>query len=60
MASGDLPSGPPLIERPGTHSVVNSFCGDPGPQVALLYSAGLMVRVFAACDPLWQQERQTA
>jgi hypothetical protein len=36
MASGVLPSGPPLIERPRTHTVVNSplpepctVCGEP-------------------------------
>jgi hypothetical protein len=64
MASGVLPSGPPLIERPRTHSVVKNplpepctVCGEPGPQVSYFYLAGFVVRVHAPCDALWQQER---
>jgi putative transposase len=57
MASGVLPSGPPLIERPRTHTVVNNplpeactVCGEPGPQVSYFYLAGLVVRLHASCD----------
>lgn len=52
MASGALPSSPPLIERPRMHTVVNSplpepctVCGEAGPQVSYFYLAGQVVRV---------------
>ena len=57
MAADALPSGPALIERPRTHTVVNSplpepctICGEAGPQVSYFWLAGLVVRVHAACD----------
>lgn len=73
MALGILPSEAPLIERSApspenwkTRTVVSgplkdpcSICGDPGPQVAYFYVAGQVVRVHAACDAVWQQERKT-
>jgi hypothetical protein len=62
MASGVLPSGPPLIERSRTRSVVKNplpepctVCGEPGPQVSYFYLAGLVVRVHAACDARLQR-----
>ncbi len=70
MASGDLPIEPPSIERRGSrearvlYAIPSSepctICGEPGPQVVLFYMAGLVVRLHAACDALWQQERPGA
>ena len=74
MASGVLSSESPSIARRGSTdaggrarvAVVNplpepcSICGDPGPQIALFYTAGRAVRLHAACDALWQQERHTS
>ena len=68
MASGDLPSEAPSIERRGTDESARfalqdpalepcAICGEPRTQVALFFTGGLMVRLHAACDALWQQER---
>lgn len=32
-------------------------CGEPSPMVTYSYPAGRVVRLHAACDALWQQER---
>ena len=65
MASGALPSGPPVIFGTGDVGAVKdplpaacSVCGERDPQITLFYTAGLVVRLHAACDALWQQERQ--
>jgi hypothetical protein len=34
-----------------------TICGEPGPQVEYMYVGDKVVRVHAACDALWQQER---
>jgi hypothetical protein len=34
-----------------------TICGGPSPEVQYFYIAGLVVRVHAACDVLWQLER---
>jgi hypothetical protein len=71
MASGVLPTGPPLMEKlvPGqrgtpTRTFVSNpleepctICGEPGPQVSYTYQGGTVVRLHAACDAMWQQER---
>jgi hypothetical protein len=73
MASGALPEDPPPITRPAPWSTPGktrsrillggplheacTICGEPGPQVQYFYIAGQVVRVHAACDALWQQER---
>jgi hypothetical protein len=73
MASGALPDDPRPITRPGPTSTPGNtksrvliggplhdpctICGEPGPQVQYFYIAGQVVRVHAACDALWQQER---
>jgi hypothetical protein len=64
MASGALPSEPPVISGTGDVGAVKnplpaacSVCGERDPQITLLYLAGLVVRLHAACDALWQQER---
>ena len=34
-----------------------TICGEPGPQVECMYVGDKVVRVHAACEALWQQER---
>ena len=34
------------------------ICLEPGPQIALFYTAGRAVRLHAACEALWLQERR--
>ena len=64
MASGALPSEPPRFAQrwagdeksrlPGPCSV----CGEVDPQIYLFYDAGgRWVRLHAACNALWEQER---
>ena len=73
MASGTLPKDPPPIVRPAPTSTPGNrksriliggklhepctICGEPGPQVQYFYIAGHVVRVHAACDALWKDER---
>ena len=68
MVNGSLPGEPAPIERfvppaPGgrrPHMFVSdsllkepcTICGEVGPQVSYFYSAGLVVRVHAACDAI--------
>ena len=73
MTSGALPGGPPLMEKlvPGQRDTPTrifvsnplpepcTICGEPGPQVSYFYLVGQLVRVHAACDAVWQQERAT-
>jgi hypothetical protein len=70
MASGVLPSAPPVIERAGrgtegdrARMVVDNpraepcaICDEPGPPIAYFWPGGLMVRVHAARDAIWKQE----
>jgi len=72
IASGVLPEDQPPITRPAlwttpgntrSRILVGSprqepctICGEPGPQVQYFYIGGPVVRVHAACDPLWKQE----
>ena len=72
IASGVLPSDPPLIERPAddlpnrrTRSLIGdplrepcTICGDVGPQVSYFYVAGQVIRVHAAFDAMWKQEQR--
>jgi hypothetical protein len=74
MASGVLPPDPPPITRPEPWSTPGNkrskiliggplhapctICGEPGPQVQYFYIAGQVVRVHAACDAVWKQERE--
>jgi hypothetical protein len=65
MASGALPKESPVISGTGDVGVVKnplpaacSVCGDRDPQITLFYVAGLVVRLHAACDAIWRQERQ--
>lgn len=71
MASGALPRVLPAAERipPGQSSRVTQIvvgtqpnehclvCEESGPQVSYTYPGGKVVRLHAACDALWQQER---
>jgi hypothetical protein len=68
MASGTLPSDRASIEQHGTNEGARFanpaqepcvICGEIGPQVALFYTAGRVVRLHAACEALWQQDWQT-
>jgi len=70
MAAGALPSEAALIERRGSDDNARfalrnttqepcAICGELGPQVALFYPVGLVVRLHAACEALWQQERMS-
>jgi hypothetical protein len=74
MTSGVLPADPPPITRPSPTSTPGvkrskilvggplhepcTICGEPDPQVQYFYIAGRVVLVHAACDAVWQQERQ--
>jgi len=69
MASGDLPSEAPSIERCGGDESARfalqdpakepcTICGEPRMSVALFFTGGLMVRLHAACEAVWKQERQ--
>ena len=69
MASGELPSEAPSIERRGGEESARfalqdparepcAICGEPRTQVALFFTGGLMVRLHAACEAVWKQERQ--
>ena len=65
MASGDLPSEPPVISGTGDVGAVKyplplacSVCGERDPQITLFYVGGRVVRLHASCEALWMQERQ--
>jgi hypothetical protein len=72
MASGVLPSAPPVIERAGrgtegdrARMVVDNpraepcaICGDSGPAISYFWPGGVVVHVHAACDAIWKQERE--
>jgi hypothetical protein len=68
MASGDLPSKAPSIKRHRADESARfalqdpaletcAICGEPHTHVALCFTGGLMVRLHATCEALWQQER---
>ena len=69
MASGELPSEAPSIERRGGEESARfalqdparepcPICGEPRTQVALFFTGGLLVRLHAACEAVWKQEQQ--
>ena len=64
-----LPSEAPSIERRGGEESARfalqdparepcAICGEPRTQVALFFTGGLLVRLHAACEAVWKQERQ--
>lgn len=68
MASGELPSGPPLTDKIPAHVTLLTriiigevwrgsclICDEPGPNVSYAYADRKVVRLHAACDALWQQ-----
>ena len=70
MAAGDLPTEAPSIERRGGEESARfalqdpalepcAICGEPRTQVALFFTGGSLVRLHAACEALWKQERAT-
>ena len=70
MASGELPSGPPLTDkiRPAHVARLTSIitgegwrgscliCDEPGPDVSYAYADWKIIRLHAACDALWRQQ----
>ena len=57
---------PPVISGTGDVGAVKnplpaacSVCDERDPQITLFYTAGLVVRLHAGCEALWQQERHT-
>ena len=69
MASSDLPSEAPSIERRGGEENARFALQDPALEpcairgesrtlVALFFTGGLMVRLHAAWEALWKQEWQ--
>ncbi len=63
IASGDLPSDPPVIHRAGDgaggarRQDVCSICTEPDPTVSYFWPGGVVVRLHASCDAVWKQER---
>jgi len=63
MASGVLPRNPPVITRAGerTHQqAVCAICAESNPTVSYFWTDGRTVTLHAACDGLWQLEKNTA
>ena len=73
MASGDLPPLPPLangtLSGPAAARVTRVvigrpmpdpclICGKADPTIAYRYADGKVIRLHAACDALWRQERE--
>lgn len=64
IASGALPSEPPVIQRSGHDPAWAraedpcTICGEPAPSVSYFWPGGRVVRLHAACDALWKQERE--
>ena len=73
IASGELPSAPPLSDGSLSGQVAKIrrivigrslpdpclICGEADPTVSYAYANGKVVRIHAACDALWRQERET-
>jgi hypothetical protein len=63
MASGDLPTEPPVIQRIGEAGARRqepcAICAEPDPTIIYFWTGGIRVCVHAACDAVWKQERET-
>lgn len=65
MASGALPSEPPVIQRSGQDAAGArrpdpcAICAEPDPTVRYFWPGGVVVRLHAACDAVWKLERET-
>ncbi len=71
VASGVLPSAPPVIERAGRGTEGDrarmllgnpspepcAICAEPETTITYFWPGGLVVRVHAACAALWKLER---
>jgi hypothetical protein len=63
MASGVLPSEPPVIQRNGRDSADArrqdscAVCAGPDPTVSYFWTGGVVVRPHAACDARWKLEQ---
>jgi hypothetical protein len=74
MAAGTLPSASHVIERAAVATqkgkvrmVLDSpppepctICEEPGPHIFYFWPGGVVVRVHASCNALWQLERLTS
>jgi len=70
MASGDLPSEPPVTQSSGdggwrpvsprrtSRLDTCAICGESGLTVAYFWTGGRGVSLHVACDALWKQERE--
>ncbi len=72
LRSGELPRALPAAQKvvPGSPSRIAQIqvgrvagaaclaCGEPDPMVTYSYPDGRVVRLHAACDAVWQQERE--
>ena len=65
IEAGILPDMPPVVTSIAHGQIVSGqgsddhclICGDTDPQVSYTYSNGRVIRLHAACDETWQQER---
>ena len=73
MASGVPPYEPGLVTRDvptpmpgnrpartpigGSQQIPCTICGEPDPVVSYIYTDKQVIRLHAACDALWMQER---
>jgi hypothetical protein len=65
ITPGVLPDGRPTIMSTAQGQIVTGreslerslICEEPGPGVSYTYPGGRVIRLHAACDALWQQER---
>ena len=72
LETGELPRTLPAAQKvtPGTLSRIAQIqvgrvadaaclaCGEPDPMVTYSYPDGRVVRLHAACDAIWQEERE--
>jgi hypothetical protein len=66
IESGILPDMPPIVTSIAHGQIVRGqesderclICGNADPQVSYTYSNGRIIRLHAACDAIWQQERE--
>jgi len=69
MASGDLPSEPPVVHQAGnglkigtqrrrSHELPCLICGGQAPTVAYFWTGGRMANLHATCDAVWKLERE--
>ena len=62
IAAGTLPNERPVIRRAGRTRRQDTclICTDPDPTVTYFWTGGIVIRLHAACDAVWKQERHSA